>query len=461
MTSKSKTKSRTKSGSKNKKSKISNKTIVAIIIAFVAITGTVIVFSGYAAGPTAYQYSYNSTCEKKPTNVNITTGKVVTTTGPGIVTVPVDPKSDCVKYSAEEQSYRLYRATNGKAPDYKAYSELVQKMAGDRIPVPELVPQSFLDQYKAKTDAEFVTKVFQNVLYRTPGDNGASWAADMKKNGWSRKDAVFIISSSPEAQNNNIGKFSEFIKTNPTPVAITPNAQKTQDYRLKLINGKIEEIKILNYAILVNRNDINAATSYAAAKPKQQEVSKLMVRQGEINKEIVNLAQDAKNLTLRSPDISDAQIVAALDKANGYLASSWAATLEAGKKAEDLNLTEFYSKVQAQQVQAARAANARNVGTPGRRGSSGGSTGGAKGQSTTALTDAQVRFLIALTGLNTGSPTKYDPKPVPRVRANATVDSRSNLDKTAQFIGDQITKITDNRFLCVFVANCTRGKFLK
>jgi F0F1-type ATP synthase assembly protein I len=64
------TSSRTKFGSKPK-SKISNKLIAAIIIGIVAIAGIAIVFSSFASGPPAYQYSYNTACtaDKKTTTV--------------------------------------------------------------------------------------------------------------------------------------------------------------------------------------------------------------------------------------------------------------------------------------------------------------------------------------------------------------------------------------------------------
>jgi hypothetical protein len=102
----SQAKSRTKSAS-SKKTKISTKVIAAIIVGIVAIAGIVIVFNSFASGQPAYQYSYNATCEKKSTNINVKTNQIVTTTGTDIVTVPVDPKSDCVKNSAEAMAFRL------------------------------------------------------------------------------------------------------------------------------------------------------------------------------------------------------------------------------------------------------------------------------------------------------------------------------------------------------------------
>jgi hypothetical protein len=405
-----KSKSRTKSGS-NKKSKISTKVIAAIIVGIVAIAGIVVVFNSFASGPPPYQYSFYTTCtaDKKTTTVKSDLGS-------GNVTVGWDTKSACLKDSAEEQAYRLNRAVTNEQPpryptNFERYKEYVQKLAGDRTPPPDLVPQSFLDQFKDKTDAEFVTQVFKNVLYRTPGDNGASWAADMKKNGWSRRDAVFIISSSQEAKDKNVGRFTEFLRNRPEPVAIKANAQITQDYRLKLVKGKLEEIKILNYAILVNRNEINAATTYASAKPKQDELAKLMIKQGEITKQVSDLARDAAGLTLGSPDISDAAIKDVLGATNQYLASSWAATIEAGSRAEDLNLKEYYTKVQAQQIEASRNLTRNNVGTPGESTQYTVSGGGAS-----SLTPEQVAFLVALNN-PTPSTSKYDPRPPKRQAA--------------------------------------------
>jgi hypothetical protein len=358
-----KTNSRTKSGSKLK-SKLSTKLIAAIIIGIVAVAGIVIIFSSYAAGAPAYQYSYNTACtaDKKTTTVKSDLGS-------GSVTVGWDTKSDCLKDSTEEQAYRLNRAVTNEQPpkartNYDRYKELVQKMAGDRVPPPELVPQSFLDQYKDKSDAEFITQVFKNVLYRTPGDNGASWAADMKKNGWSRRDAVFIISSSPEAKNKNVGRFTEFLRNNPEPVAIKPNAQITQDYRLKLINGKIEEMKILNYVILVGRNEINATNNYEVAVPKKEEVSKNMIKLAEIKQQVDDLVRDAKALTKRSSDISDSAILTAQARSDELLNSSWSAAVEAGTKTDNLVLTAFYTKVQQEQFRRAKAAAIKKAGRP-------------------------------------------------------------------------------------------------
>ena len=359
MTSKSKTKSRTKSGSKNKKSKISNKLIAAIVVGVVAIAGIAIIFRSFAAGPTAYQYSFYTTCtaDKKTTTVKSDLGS-------GNVTVGWDTKSDCLKDSAEEQAYRLNRAVTNEQPpryptNYERYKEYVQKLAGDRTPPPELVPQSFLDQFKNKSDAEFVNQVFKNVLYRSLPDGGASWAAEMKKNGWSRKDAVFIISSSPEAKTKNVGRFTEFLRNRPEPVAIKPNAQLTQDYRLKLINGKIEEMKILNYVILAGRNEINSMNSSAESAPKKEEVSKNMIKQADIKKQIDDLVRDAKVLTSTSPDISDAAIVSAQAKANELLNSSWAGAVEAGSRADTLKTQEEEAARRAQEEAARQAAEAQ------------------------------------------------------------------------------------------------------
>jgi len=348
--------SRTKSGIV-KKSKISTKVIAAIIVGIVAIAGIVIVFNSFASGPPAYQYSYNATCEKKSTNINVKTNQIVTTTGADIVTVPVDPKSDCVKNSAEAQSYRLYRATNGKDPDYKSYSELVQKMAGDRIQSPELVPQSFLDQYKTKSDAEFVTKVFQNVLYRTPADSGAAWAAEMKKNGWSRRDAVYIISSSAEAKNNNTGKFSEFISENTVPVTVNQTAQKAQNARAEEATKIVEGMRIVSYSILVLRNEINAAGSYAKAKPKQDEASKLMISVADAKKKFDDLYFVSTELSKNTAGgISDAKIKELKSKADEYLNVSWAGAVEAGRRAEKYKTDEANARIAASR----RTSSSRN-----------------------------------------------------------------------------------------------------
>ena len=347
MPTKAKPTSRTKSGSKPK-SKISNKLIAAIIVGVVAIAGIAIIFNSFASTQPAYTYSFYTSClsDKKSTTVKSDIGNYN-------VTVPWDTKSNCLKDSAEEQAYRLNRAvTNGKPPnpptDYNKYKELVQKMAGDRVPVPELVPQSFLDQFKDKSDAEFVTQVFKNVLYRTPGDNGAAWAADMRKNGWSRKDAVFIISSSPEAKDKNVALFSEFLRNNPNPININPVAQNAQNVRDEEAKTLVEVgMKAANFRILQLRGEINSAGTYAKAKPKQDEVSRIMIDLGKGMERFSALY--TQSLTANTTQaIAIAKMNDYKRQADAYLNSSWAATVEAGQRAEKYRVDEENARIAAQ-----------------------------------------------------------------------------------------------------------------
>jgi hypothetical protein len=230
-------------------------------------------------------------------------------------------------------------------------------MAGDRIQSPELVPQSFLDQYKTKSDAEFVTKVFQNVLYRTPADSGAAWAAEMKKNGWSRRDAVYVISSSSEAKNNNTGKFSEFISENTVPVTVNQTAQKAQNARAEEATKIVEGMRIVSYSILVLRNEINAAGSYAKAKPKQDEASKLMISVADAKKKFDDLYFVSTELSKNTAGgISDAKIKELKSKADEYLNVSWAGAVEAGRRAEKYKTDEANARIAASR----RTSSSRN-----------------------------------------------------------------------------------------------------
>jgi hypothetical protein len=364
----SQAKSRTKSGS-SKKSKISTKVIAAIIVGIVAIAGIAIVFNSFASGPPAYRYSFYTTCtaDKKTTTVKSDLGS-------GNVTVGWDTKSACLKDSAEEQAYRLNRAVTNEQPpkyptNYDRYKEYVQKLSGDRLPPPDLVPQSFLDQFKDKSDAEFVTQVFKNVLYRTPGDNGASWAADMRKNGWSRKDAVFIISSSPEAKNKNIGRFTEFLRNNPNPISITPVAQNAQNARDEEVRKIIEPgMGYANYAILILRNEINAAGSYAKAKPKQEEASRIMIDFGKAMEKVNDLY--AKSLTAnKDQGIDIGSMIELKKRADNLLASSWTGAVEAGQRTEKYRVDEENARIAA-------ANRARSGGSGGSGGGGGGGGGG-------------------------------------------------------------------------------------
>lgn len=358
--------SRTRSGIKPK-SKLSAKLVAAVIIGLIAITGVVLVFRGFASSLPSFQYSFYTSClsDKKSTTVKSDIGNYN-------ITVPWDTKSNCLKDSAEEQAYRLNRAvTNGKPPnpptDYNKYKELVQKMAGDRVPVPELVPQSFLDQFKDKTDAQFVTQVFKNVLYRTPSDNGASWAEDMRKNGWSRKDAVFIISSSPEAKDKNVALFSEFLRNNPNPININPVAQNVQNARDAEAEKIVDSMKTLTYFIFLTRDKINTAGTYAKAKPDQDEVARLMSLVADDKKRFEELYLASSELTKKtSGGISDAKIKALKLRADEYLSSSWTATIEAGRRSEKYKIDEENARVAA----ANRAASARRRATSTSSGSS-------------------------------------------------------------------------------------------
>ena len=344
---KSKLTSRTRSGIKPK-SKLSNKLIAAVIIGLIAIAGIAIIFRGFASTLPAYRYSFYTSClsDKKTTTVKSDLGS-------GNVTVDWDTKSECLKDSAEEQAYRLNRAvTNGQPPnpptDFNRYKDFVQKLAGDRLPPPELVPQAFLDQFKDKTDAQFVTQVFKNVLYRTPADNGASWEASIRRNGWSRRDVVFIISSSPEAKNKNVGRFSEFLRNHPNPVNINPVAQNAQYARDseadKILNPGM---RAANFRILQLRAEINGAGTYANAKPKQEEVSRIMVDLGKATEKINNLYIESVIANLNK-GINVAKFAEIKKEADNLVNSSWAATVEAGQRTEKYRVDEENARIAAQ-----------------------------------------------------------------------------------------------------------------
>jgi len=346
MPTKSKPTSRSKTGSKNKKSKISTKLVAAIIIGIVAIAGIAIVFSSFASGPVPYEYSYNASCPKKTTNVNIKTGQVVSTTGTDIVTVPYDTTTDCLKNSAEAMAFRLYQTVYGKTIDYNTYKTFVQKLAGDRTQPQLLIPDSAVTE---PADLKlYVQKMYKNALGRSPSRNEVkSWINKINNEKINRQDVAFLFASSAEAGVKNSGPFAKFIKANPDAVAIVPVAQNAQNARGEEAAKIVEGMRIANYAILVLRNEINSAGNYAVAKPKQDEVSRIMI---DFSKGMEKLNElYTKSLSANKDQAVDITKMNELKKqADDYLASSWVGTVEAGQRAEKYRVDEENARIAAQ-----------------------------------------------------------------------------------------------------------------
>jgi len=335
---KSRTKSRTKSGS-SKKSKISSKLIAAIIVGIVAIAGIIIVFSSFASGPPAYQYQYSTNCPKATTNINVKTNQIVTTTGADIVTVPVDPKSDCVKNSAEAMAYRLYYTTYAKDPVYinakdkvndsSTFVGLVQKLAGDRINPQLIYPNS---QYATPADlSAFVRTMYKNALNRTPSDKEVNdWLSNIKKGNLDRADIATLFAESAEAKVNLSGKFANYIKANPGPVAVTPTAQNQQNARAAEAKQKSDRMKSLNDEIQSLKKTGIQIGDYTSAKVIADQVSADMIESKKLYDGIEDLYLQSKDLSLYATNISSVDIQNTKNTAYEYLKQSWANAVAMG-----------------------------------------------------------------------------------------------------------------------------------
>ena len=337
MPTKVKPTSRTKSGSKPK-SKLSTKLVAAIVIGIVAITGIAIVFSSFASGPPAYQYSYNASCPKKTTNINVKTNQIVTTTGADIVTVPVDPKSDCVKDSAEAMAYRLYYITYAKDPLYDnfkskeadpgTYAGLVQALAGNRTKPQLIFPN---DTYKNPADlATFVRTMYKNAVNRTPSDKEVNdWLKNIKDNKLDRADVATLFAGAPEAKVNLSGKFANYIKNNPKPVVTIPTAQNQQNARTAEAKKKLDEMVGQKDALISEKNSLLKNNNLTTAKQAQDRINLRMIRVKQIDDEIKKLLQESKNLTQYAANISDVDIANYSKLSNNIVTQCWEATVQA------------------------------------------------------------------------------------------------------------------------------------
>ncbi len=335
MPTKTKITSRTKSGTKQR-SKISTKLIAAIIIGIVAIAGIAIVFSSFASGLPAYQYSYSASCEKKTTNINIKTNQIVTTTGADIVTVPVDPKSDCVKNSAEAMAFRLYQTVYGKSIDYNTFKTDVQKLAGDRTRPQLLIPDSAI---KDPTDnREFVKKMYKNILGRTPSESEVNgWINNIDSGKVNRQDVAYLFAASTEAGTKNSGPFASFIKANPAAVNIAPTAQNQQNERTSQALAKLKEMVAQKDNLVAEKNQVVRLNNYDQAKPITDRISLRMIRISQLNNEVQKLAGESAILSEYATNINNTDISNYSKLSQNVLAQSWTATIEAGRYAMSLN----------------------------------------------------------------------------------------------------------------------------
>jgi hypothetical protein len=104
------------------------------------------------------------------------------------------------------QAYRLYRAAFGRAPDNDGLKYWIGRM--DTGTALEQVAAEFIGAPEFKglygtnpTDAEFLTKLYENVLHRTPDQGGYDWWLGQLNDGaYDKIKALASFSESPENQ---------------------------------------------------------------------------------------------------------------------------------------------------------------------------------------------------------------------------------------------------------------------
>jgi hypothetical protein len=325
-----------KSTSSKSKSTLSPKVTMAILVSIIALAGLAIVYYSFAGSLLLpNQYSYTDSCPQKTTSINVKTNKVVTTSGPDVVTVPYDPTSDCVKNSAEAMAYRLYYVTFGKQTDIDSYKVNTQKMAGDRIK-PQLIYNENLystGQYTGTNLRGYINKLFntatgvQNPSYQAVED----WAKKAERNNsrasdnLSRRSLAVLFAGSPNARRYYAGKFVGFIAANPAPVKVVTVAVDAQRARANLAKEQLNKIKILNDQIQTlkstSRNTSNQTVKnelYRQANVKLSESKTLLSI-------IRSEASQSAELTAYAKDIDDQSVKQSKNSANSYYNESNAA----------------------------------------------------------------------------------------------------------------------------------------
>jgi hypothetical protein len=129
-----------------------------------------------------------------------------TTTAPLTAVVPVaTTDSTLPRYdpdSAHGTIYRLYRAYFLREPDLDGYRYWLQAYRGGyplrAISADFARSAEFVQRYGELTDREFVTRVYRNVLGRTPDATGYSYWLDQMRRGLTRGELMIYFSDSTE-----------------------------------------------------------------------------------------------------------------------------------------------------------------------------------------------------------------------------------------------------------------------
>lgn len=102
------------------------------------------------------------------------------------------------------QTYRLYQAALGRAPDLAGLGYWID--AGDHGASLASVARQFIGSaefartYGVLDNAAFVTQLYQNVLHRKPDQGGLAFHLDLLERGGPREDTLISFSESPEYQ---------------------------------------------------------------------------------------------------------------------------------------------------------------------------------------------------------------------------------------------------------------------
>ena len=100
------------------------------------------------------------------------------------------------------QAFRLYQAAFSRRPDEGGLgfqmNDLDQGVTLSQVAANFLASPEFQATYGSLSDAAFVTRLYNNVLYRQPDAGGAAYHAARLESGVARGDILVGFSESPE-----------------------------------------------------------------------------------------------------------------------------------------------------------------------------------------------------------------------------------------------------------------------
>jgi hypothetical protein len=119
------------------------------------------------------------------------------------------------------QAYRMYQAALGRTPDAEGLGYWIAMMDRGQslrdVAANFMSSSEFIGKFGGSNpeDAIFVTKVYNNVLHRTPDEGGFKYFMDALAAGNSKIDMLAAFSESPENQAQLIGVIGNGIDYKP------------------------------------------------------------------------------------------------------------------------------------------------------------------------------------------------------------------------------------------------------